>query len=302
MTANTADVPYRSFWTYVYDVPHKVDWIDAGGVRTRYIEAGDPSKPTVLMLHGIAGSLENFMANIGPFSKDFHVLAMDFVGTGFSDKPDKDLFIADYIAQVDGFLKAKNVEKASLIGVSLGSFVTMAFTAKYPEKVNKIVMIAAAGKLVPAMLAAAVKPDTAAIAEHIRKRRISTVQNPTWEAVREMFDELILEEKNKIDDVIGVRQSIYKLPEMPSSMERIVALLSPQAIAENLVAQEHWDHPKVPALFIETPDSHDFSYDICQEVKGNPNVTVHPIPKTKHWPQFEAPETFNQVAIDFIKA
>ena len=300
MTANTADAPYRSFWTYVYDVPHKVDWIDAGGVRTRYIEAGDPSKPAVLMLHGIAGSLENFMANIGPFSKDFHVLAIDCVGTGLSEKPDKDLFIADYVAQVDGFMKAKNLDKVSLIGVSLGSFVTMAFTTKYPEKVHKIVMIAAAGKAVPAM--AAGKPETAAIAAYIRNRRMSAVENPTWEAVREIFDELILDDKNKIDDIIAVRQNIYKMPEMRKSMEHIVALLSPEAIQENLVADEHWNHPKAPALFIETPDSHDFSYDICQQVKGKPNVTVYPIPKTRHWPQFEDPETFNRVVIAFLKA
>ena len=60
---------YRSIWTYLNTVPHKLAFLDAGGIHTRYLEAGDPDGPVVVLLHGTAGSLENYCANYGPLEK-----------------------------------------------------------------------------------------------------------------------------------------------------------------------------------------------------------------------------------------
>ena len=143
MTEDTT--AHRTFWGHLYNVAFKLDWINAGGVRTRYVEAGDREKPTVIMLHGIAGSLENFVANIGYLSENYHVLAYDMVGTGLSDKPDHAYEMPHYVQHLLDFMNAKGVSKTSLVGLSLGSWVTMSFVAKYPEKIEKVVLVAPAG-------------------------------------------------------------------------------------------------------------------------------------------------------------
>ena len=74
-------------WQHLHATPHQLRWIDAGGVRTRMLEAGQPDAPPLLLLHGTAGSLENFCANIATFAAHFRVIAIDMLGCGLTDKP-----------------------------------------------------------------------------------------------------------------------------------------------------------------------------------------------------------------------
>ena len=87
---------YRSIWTYLNTVPHKLAFLDAGGVRTRYLETGDPDGPVLLLLHGTAGSLENYCANYGPLAETHRVIGIDMLGCGYTDKPDRPYLIPDY--------------------------------------------------------------------------------------------------------------------------------------------------------------------------------------------------------------
>lgn len=281
----------RTFWGHVFDCAFKVDWIDAGGVRTRYIEAGDPGKPSVVLLHGIAGSLENFMANVGPLSKHFHVLAFDFVGTGLSDKPDHPYEIKEYVKQLSDFLSAKGIEKTSLIGLSLGSWVTMSFAAKYPERVDKVVLIAPAGLL----------PVPAALAALLKAGRMAAMFDPTWENMKTVFAQLIYDDANKIDDVLLVRQNIYKRPDMKNAANNIMVLGDAEVSQRNLVPENVYRELESRLLLIECPDAVDMAHATLQEIrKLNPQASVESFPKTLHWPQFEEPERFNAVALAFL--
>ena len=282
---------HRSFWTHLYNVAFKIDWISVGGINTRYIEAGDPTRPAVIMLHGIAGSLENFVANIGPLARHFHVLAIDFVGTGLSDKPDKPLAIADYVAQVADFMDAKQIQRASRMGVSLGSWVSMAFYARHPERVEKLIMIASAGMM-----------TSAARAGSIKANRMAAVNDPSWERMQDVFRALILDEENRIDDVLGMRQLIYQLPEMKRSMENIMTLLEPENAVPNLVPEAVWRSIGVPALFVDCPDSPDLSHEVVKKVKEiSPGAEILTVRGAKHWPQFEQPDIFNDAVIEFLR-
>ena len=91
--------PYRSVWTELLDTPFRQAWIDAGELKTRFIQAGDPSKPPLVMLHGTAGSLENFAANIAAHARHFNCIAFDMIGSGMTDKPDYDYETEHYVTQ-----------------------------------------------------------------------------------------------------------------------------------------------------------------------------------------------------------
>lgn len=63
--SDTRPTNFSSVWSDLRGVSFKQHYIDAGGIRTRCIESGDPSKPLVLALHGVGGHAEAYSRNFG---------------------------------------------------------------------------------------------------------------------------------------------------------------------------------------------------------------------------------------------
>ena len=124
------------------------------GAKIRYLEAGDAAKPTVILLHGLGGSAENWhfnaaITNILPLAANYHVIAPDQVGFGKSDKPLIKYRVGTYVDFLDKFMAELKIEKASLVGNSMGGWVAGLMAIKYPNRVEKIVLADAAG-IIPA--------------------------------------------------------------------------------------------------------------------------------------------------------
>ena len=75
-----------SIWNHLQGVEFKQTFYDAGGVRTRAIEAG--AGPVLVLLHGTGGHAEAYLKNIEAHAEHFHVYAIDMVGHGYTDAPD----------------------------------------------------------------------------------------------------------------------------------------------------------------------------------------------------------------------
>lgn len=76
----------------------------------------------VILLHGTAGSLENFSANYAAYAEHFRVIGLDMLGCGWTDKPDYDYLINHYAEHVRSFMDALGIDKAAVVGVSLGAW------------------------------------------------------------------------------------------------------------------------------------------------------------------------------------
>ena len=117
------------------------------GAKIHYLEAG--TGPAVILLHGLGGDATNWASTIAPLAAKFHVLALDQIGFGHSDKPMLNYRVATLVDFLDGFMKQAGVERASLVGNSLGGFTAVAFALAHPEKVERLVLVDAAGFAVP---------------------------------------------------------------------------------------------------------------------------------------------------------
>lgn len=115
------------------------------GAKIRYLEAGDAAKPNVILLHGLGGQAENWQFNIAALSAKYHVIALDQIGFGKSDKPMLKYRVGTYVDFLDKFMSELKIEKASLVGNSLGGWVSALTAIKYPNRVEKIVLADAAG-------------------------------------------------------------------------------------------------------------------------------------------------------------
>lgn len=271
-------------------VPFRQAYIDAGGVRTRYVQAGREGAPALVMLHGTAGSWEGFSANLASHAEHFNCLAFDMVGSGFSDRPDIDYEIATYVTHVSDFMAAVGVAKASLMGVSLGAWVAARFALSHPEKLDKLVLLSAAGLFANASNMA-----------RIRAVRSKAVEDTSWENIKPIFDHLLYKPESRIPDIIAVRQAVYRQPEMARTMRHILCLQDPDIRPRNLLSEDEWKRITAPALVVGSlGDKDEYLETAIRVSKLMPNAVYSEMPEVGHWPQFEDPETFNPLSIEFL--
>lgn len=281
---------YRSIWTSLFRTPHQLGYVNAAGVQTRYIEAGSPDRPPLLLLHGTAGSLENFCANIGPLADHFHVFAIDMLGCGFTDKPAHDYLIPDYADHAFAFLDAVGIGRARIIGVSLGSWVGARMVASLPERVEKLVMVAPAGIITDA-------EEEARVAEGVRKRRQLAAEAPSWKSVKGILTRMLHDPANLIDDLVAVRLAVYSQPAMLAAMPHLLAF----AGSGGDLKRDEWRSLTRPILAVAAIDAGDMfmknAYSIAELA---PNAQLLELSGCDHWAQFERADAFNEAAIAFL--
>lgn len=281
---------YRSVWSYLMTTSFRQSYVEAGGLRTRYIEAGDPQAPALVLLHGTGGHWEAFCANIGPLSQHFRVVALDMMGCGFTDKPDKPYEIKDYVEHLSSFLDELAIEKAHFIGVSLGSWVATGLALAQPARVDRLILVAPTGYF----------PLDPGVSGAIDARR-SSVESPTWDKTAMVLKRLYHDPATLIDDLVAVRHRVYSEPGMSAIMPRMLTLFDPQTRLRNNLTDDEWRAITSPVLLIEHVDTEDVYLRTARQVVDLlPDARLHPIHKTSHWSQFEAPGEFNRAALDFL--
>jgi 2-hydroxy-6-oxonona-2,4-dienedioate hydrolase len=283
--------PYRSVWTELLDTPFRQAWVDAGGLKTRFVQAGDPNNPPLILLHGTAGSLENFAANIAAYSQHFNCIAFDMIGSGMTDKPDYDYETQHYVKHTVDFLNAIGVKKASVVGLSLGARVASRLAIDHPQLVDKLILLSATAYF-PA------KP----IQGDIQRSRSAAASNPTWENIFEIFKGLFHDPGRVWDDLIATRLAIYKRADMKKAMPHILALLDPEVYNRNRIPDDDWKRLRAPTLIVAAIDHQDVFLETARTiVKLIPNAKVVEMKHCSHWPQMEDADAFNRLSVEFLK-
>ncbi len=118
------------------------------GTKIHYVEAG--SGPVVILLHGLGGSTQNWALNIPVLAQKFRVIVPDQIGFGKSDKPFINYRVGTYVDYLDQFCKQLKIDRASLVGNSMGGWVAAAYTIAFPGRVERLVLVDAAGYAPPA--------------------------------------------------------------------------------------------------------------------------------------------------------
>lgn len=118
--------------------PKDATYLQIDGTRVRYVDVGEG--PPVVLLHGFASSIENWITVMPRLVKDHRVIAIDLRGFGWTDRP-----VADYSPKAQAqLLKAvldeRKVGKVAIVGHSYGSSVALAFALEYPEQVSRIAL------------------------------------------------------------------------------------------------------------------------------------------------------------------
>jgi non-heme chloroperoxidase len=111
------------------------------GVRLRYAEQGDPAAQPLILLHGYSDSWFSYSGVLPGLARNYHVYALDQRGHGDSDRPVTGYTMAALAADVIAFMDVKGIERATVVGHSMGSFVAQQMVAAAPERVARLVLI-----------------------------------------------------------------------------------------------------------------------------------------------------------------
>ncbi|WP_461018445.1 alpha/beta fold hydrolase [Streptomyces daliensis] len=113
------------------------------GYRRAYRTAGEG--PAMVLLHGIGDSSATWTGVIPGLARRHTVVAPDLLGHGASDKPRADYSVAAYANGLRDLLGALGIDRATLVGHSLGGGVAMQFAYQFPERTERLVLVSTGG-------------------------------------------------------------------------------------------------------------------------------------------------------------
>lgn len=132
----------RSPWLDVDWQEHQ-RWVTVGPTPVNTIDLGEG--PAIVFVHGLSGSWPNWLEQLPVLADRHRVIAMDLPGFGHSPMPDERITISAYARILDGLLETLGVSAATLVGNSMGGFVSAELAIAYPQRVERLVLVSAAG-------------------------------------------------------------------------------------------------------------------------------------------------------------
>lgn len=129
-----------------WPVPNEKLYVDSRYGRTFIIANGEKDAPPLVLLHGSAMNSIMWLADAREYSRIYRVYAVDIPGEpGRSDENQLPLNGPAYAEWLEDVFNALSIEKANLIGISLGAWLAVKFAVCCPERVNKLVLLCPAG-------------------------------------------------------------------------------------------------------------------------------------------------------------
>ena len=129
---------------FVEENEPKDRFVDANGLRFHYLEWGDPSNPTVLMLHGVSQQAHSWDFISLPLSPDYHVIALDQRGHGDSDwAVDGDYSLDAMIGDLGAIVPALGLDggKFHLMGHSMGGRNSFVWASRHPGALKSLTIV-----------------------------------------------------------------------------------------------------------------------------------------------------------------
>jgi pimeloyl-ACP methyl ester carboxylesterase len=256
-----------------------VRYVDAPGGEK---EEGDRNR-TVLLVHGLGGSIESWTNNIGALSAQLRVVALDLPGFGYSDKPLMNYTIKFYSSFLARFIDKMQIQKQQLtvVGSSLGGHVAAELALSHPDALSKLVLISPPGAL----------PRSFAGSPALR-RYVRVLQA---RSVNEVKKALYAVDGRPVDD--GYAQAVYERLSAPGAKEAFLSALAGSARAPRL--NRRLENIKAPAMLMWGKDDIMIPVEYAEPFIKAKNFRVVLLEKCGHRPHADRPDVFNRLVAGF---
>lgn len=264
--------------------------IAAGRTITRVLEAGAADAPTIVLVHGLSSRADRWMRNIdGLAAQGFRVIAADLPGHGFATKdPGYEHTIGGYADFVLALFDALGLERATLVGTSVGGQVVAAAALRQPQRIERLMMIGSTG----------FAPSTPQRAQGFR----DWILHLTPDSHRPKLERVFTDTSLVTEDMVREDVLINTSPGAAGCFDRFIGYMA-GAINQDLVLERlRTIEEQVPLLLFWGVDDTSVPVDVGRAARERlPRARLVTVEGLNHTPYYEAPALFNEVLLAFIR-
>ena len=262
---------------------------DAAGVKTNYLEAG--KGPDVVLIHGSGPGVTayaNWRLVIPALAEDFHVVAPDMVGFGYTERPeDVEFGVQTWADQTVGLMDSLGIQKAHVVGNSFGGAIALRIATQHPDRVDRMVLMGSMGVDFP-------------ITEGLDR---VWGYEPSFENMRKVLDVFAFDRKLVPDELAEVR---YRASMQPGFQESFAAMFpAPRQRWVDAMRTPDEDIRKLAHRTLIIHGREDQVIPVETTIKLMQlvdNGDVHVFSHCGHWVQIERNADFNRLVRDFFEA
>ncbi len=259
------------------------------GIKIFYETRGE-GEPTILV-HGLGASHLLWMPQINVFPEHFKTIYFDLRGHGFSEVPEGEYTISDYVEDLKGLMDHLGIDSANICGVSMGGMISLDFAVKYPDRVNKLVLVGTAASTDD------FKPDMRDMflkdAEIVEKHKTRAVTADQF--ISTVYSKKFLETVPK-ETLEQIKERISKAPYLGYVRAVRGLLLKGWSVEDKL------DKINVPTLITHGTEDVIFGVNAAEKLNIHIKNSLLKLYSVGHVVNVEAAQAFNELVLRFLKS
>lgn len=280
--------------------------VSVDGVSVHYLSGGQGS-PLVLV-HGLGSSAQvEFFYNLEALASRHLVLGVDLPGFGRSDKPARQYDIPFFVTVLQAFLACLGLERAALMGVSMGGRVALGLALEQPSFVSRLVLVDALGVGLPRRVLAYRLLLTRGLGELALTGIARALRRMSPRLVRRFWgwylrrpqavDHLLT------DDRIADHGAMLSTPAYRAAyLSALRSVAGMHRLRDGVVVEDRLKELTMPTLLIWGRHDHIFPPGHAEAAQRRiPGAQLEIFEQSGHTPQMEEPDRFNRLVLEFLQ-
>jgi pimeloyl-ACP methyl ester carboxylesterase len=269
--------------------PYSSKFVEVNGLKLHYLDYGTAGRQTVLCVHGGGGHAHWYDFIASGLAADYHVLSIDLRGHGESDWVDPPAyFYTDYASDLAAFVEKLDLRDFVLIGHSMAGAVVLMYSAKYPGRVNKLIVVDSTVNLSPERIAA--------------MRDVGSRPGRSYATLEEFVTNYRLRPGNSLatPEVLRyiARESARQFPDGTWKLKFDRSVYATREVFDGMPL---WDDIKIPALLVRADHSGRINPEVVANVKARcPQVEAVEVSASDHHVTLDNPIGFVEAVKPFL--
>jgi pimeloyl-ACP methyl ester carboxylesterase len=277
---------------------HEVQYVTIHGYRRAFVKVGQG--PAVLLLHGLGCDHTTWEPVLDALARRYTVIAPDLLGHGLSDKPRADYSVGGYANGMRDLITVLGIDKVTVVGHSFGGGVAMQFAYQFPERTERLVLVASGG------LGAEVSPAIRAVTTPGFHQVMSVLTLPGLRHVGKAglvaLSRTRLKAAHDLDEVAEIYDS-FRDPAFRTAIRHVVSAVVDWRGQIVSMADRAYLTEAMPMAVIWGRDDRVIPVRHASNAAAlAPNARVEVLPHAGHFPHKDHPQRFARILHEFIRS